>query len=162
MERKHHGRREVTNGIWIPGTGRCFLSVYQTGEFRLLCIKGLFLRLQLTNQVRPDRFVLKKASDCFGLSYGPLYKIVFHLQYAIEREITIIIDLGESADFAKYCFHLVIHVRTCFILSNEWKRTTIEMNNSQVTLFTFEFRPSVVKSNAVVRLVCLCSVDGVA
>ena len=101
-------------------SGRSFLTGYQTGEFQVVRIKGL-LRLRLTNQVRPDRFVLKRASDFIGLSYGLLYKIVFHLQYAIKSSyLTLshtIIDFGRTADLAEYCFYLVIHVRTCFILS---------------------------------------------
>ena len=66
----------------MPGTGCSLLSGYQTVEFQLVRIKGLIL----TNQVGPDCFVLKKASDFIDLSYGLLYKIVFHLHYAIERD----------------------------------------------------------------------------
>ena len=64
--------KEADSVVFVQGvplvSGRSFLSGYQTGEFQLVCIKVLFLRLRLTNQVRPDRFVLlKRASDFIGL-----------------------------------------------------------------------------------------------
>ena len=105
----------------MPGTGRSFLSGYQAGEFQVARIERL-LRLRLASQVRP-------VADFIGLSYGLLYKIVFHLQYAIERD-------NYNNRFRRKCrfCNILFSERVLFYPTNESVR-------SSSYLLTFEFRP---------------------
>ena len=110
------------------------LAVTKLKSSSLVRIKRLFLRLRLTNQVRPDGFVLKRASDFIGLSHGLLYKIVFHLQYAISAKV----QIWQNTVFI-WLFTLE---RVLSYPTNESVRSSMNESFSSC-LFTFEFRPSV-------------------